>query len=369
MSEQGGSGSAAAVPPVDAPRLPPDAQPLPGSPPQQYVQPYPAAAVPPFTSPPPKPSPLPAEPAEHWRFLRTPRHRWWRPLAGLALLAVAFLVTQILAAVGALVWDVGIEHRDPIAYLSSISEFKITPALFLANNIGLDLLVPATLLLQWAVWGQRPRWLSSVRGGFRWRWMLRAALVVVPVWLVLLGLQFVASPGTFTLSPTWLVLLIGVLLTTPLQAAGEEYMFRGFIPRAVAAWFPGRSSLGLGVAFVVATLAGNVPFMLLHGAGDPWLNVFYLAFGLSLSVLAWRTGGLEAGVLIHATNNTLALVPTVLWGSVADAFDRSNGVVGDAWPTEVVVPVLVQFAVVAVLILMARRGGVDRVGPVRVGRE
>ncbi len=40
------------------------------------------------------------------------------------------------------------------------------------------------------------------------------------------------------------------------------------------------------------------------------------------------TGGLEAPVLIHALNNTLLFVPTVILGQMSQSFDRSAGTGG-----------------------------------------
>jgi hypothetical protein len=41
------------------------------------------------------------------------------------------------------------------------SEITVTPMMFLAFNLSLAAQVPLALLLQWAFYGQRPRWLSS----------------------------------------------------------------------------------------------------------------------------------------------------------------------------------------------------------------
>jgi membrane protease YdiL (CAAX protease family) len=99
--------------------------------------------------------------------------------------------------------------------------------------------IPLALLLQWAFYGQRPRWLSSVEGGFRWRWFGRAALTVVPIWVVYVAVAYLIEPERIgRLSADASVLLIAALLTTPLQAAGEEHGARGLINRAAASWRP-----------------------------------------------------------------------------------------------------------------------------------
>ena len=95
------------------------------------------------------------------------------------------------------------------------------------------------MFLQWLIWGQPVRWLHSVTGIFRWRLLGRVASIVVPLWIVYMvhrrtGAFPQASggtePGSFTGESV--ALLIIMLLTTPLQAAGEEYGARGLIMRA-----------------------------------------------------------------------------------------------------------------------------------------
>jgi hypothetical protein len=145
-----------------------------------------------------------------------------------------------------------------------------------------------------------------------------------------------------------------VLLTTPLQAAGEEYAFRGLIGRGVGSWFA--SPLA---ALIVATVVSSVGFALVHFAADPWLNLYYFAFGAALCFLAWRTGGLEAGVLIHATNNVLFLLPTVLFGDPNSIFERGVGTGGPI----VLAPVAIVWLVAIGLSWWANREGVVRLAP------
>src|SRR5215203_3845856 len=91
---------------------PPDPGPDPGqsSPPGPFLPPPPPPPPTPAPLPvswlqAPPPVPAPAGPAEAWvprpysQLVRGPRHRWWRPLAGLGVLLG--LVAGLLFAVGA----------------------------------------------------------------------------------------------------------------------------------------------------------------------------------------------------------------------------------------------------------------------------
>lgn len=259
---------------------------------------------------------LPVEERSYPVFLRAPRWRWWKPL--LALIATA-LLAAIAMTVPALL-GMFADGTD-IMQAAASGQLELGPWGFLGNNVGIALCIPIAMVMQWAFFGQRPRWLSSVEGRFRWGWFFRCCAVIVPIWLVMMGIEFALS-GLPELKwrPYTVLLIVGILLTTPFQAAGEEYLMRGLQTKIVASYFK-RETLGWAIAAVVSSLS----FMWLHSAADPWLNVFYFSFGMVSSFIAWKTGGLEAAVAIHVVNNMLseALMP---WSDISKMFDRSAGV-------------------------------------------
>lgn len=261
---------------------------------------------------------LPVMERDYFAFWRAPRFRWWKSLLAIALGGVVFLfLSGILGTIGMLM-----DGTDPLAVVQGRS--GIGPAFFIANNISLALCVPLAMVTAWVCVQQRPRWLTSVAGRMRWRWFFVVVAAILPLWILLIGIGLlVAPPSGVGLWPHTTLMVVGILLTTPLQAAGEEYLVRGLLGRAVAAWLP-NPVVGFGLSTIVT--AGV--FMLLHGAGDPWLNVFYVAFGVVGSWLTWRTGGLEAAVAIHVVNNMLseAILPFV---DMSGMFNRTAGA-GDA---------------------------------------
>lgn len=284
---------------------------------------------------------LPVEDRDYFAFWRAPRYRWWKSLLALAmggLLAATVMIA--LPLVGLLV-----DGAD-LGELASTGAIEVGPGLFLGNNIALALCVPIALLVQWACVQQPPGWLSSVEGRLRWRWLAVVALTILPLWILLVGGQLLIEPPT---DARWrdysAVMIVGILLTTPLQAAGEEYLVRGLLGRIVASWF---SAPALG--FAASTAMTAWVFMLLHGAGDPWLNAFYVLFGVACSWLTWRTGGLEAAIALHVVNNVLseALLP---FTDFSDLFDREAGV-ADA---TMLIQLAAVAAAVAVVEHLARR--------------
>lgn len=340
--------------------MPPDQPPTAHQPypPQAYPpQAYPSQTYPSQASAPVPVPTLPAEGTPYHHFLRTPRHRWWKPLLLVVGVLVAYGVLSLATMLVAIVVDVvSGRNRD----ILSGGNPEMTPALFLGTNVGLALMVPACLLLQWAVYGQRPRWLSSVEGGFRWGLLARCALVLVPIYVVYVGgTTLLTGLPSGPVQPEAVAFVVITLLTTPLQSAGEEYAVRGLLTRAFAAWLPPRF-----VAFVVASLLSAGVFAAGHPNLTPWRLAAYLIIALGFSVLVWRTGGLEAAVLGHALNNVLVIVPTALWGDMTAAL---LGVQAEAGPLDAVIMVALAAVSWVGVELVFRRSRYVRVAPASVG--
>ncbi len=296
---------------------------------------------------------LPVQPTEYQMFWRAPSWRWWRPIVGLIVGVLIMLVLAIMLSSGAVALDIltGRLVVDGSADLSL--DQLMSPALFLANNVVLAGLIPVAFLISAAVFKQRPGFVSSVVGNLRWRWLARCLAIITPLWLVMIGIEWILSArdggldGIGVNADTWL-LVVGILITTPLQSAGEEYGFRGAINRLAASFFANKTA-GLVVGLIVSSTA----FMFAHSAADPWLNTYYFFFGATSCILVWRTGGLEASIVMHVVNNVLseAALP---FSDLSGLFDRSAGTAGPE--------VLIQMGVVAVATALicwqAKRTGV-----------
>lgn len=216
----------------------------------------------------------------------------------------------------------------------------MTPALFLATNLSLALMIPATMLLQWWIHGQRPRWLSSVEGRFRWGLLARSAVVLVPVFVVYVGASFLLGGlPSGPINAEAIPYLAIVVLTTPLQSAGEEFAVRGMLTRAIAAWIPPRV-----IALVAASVLSAGIFVLGHPNLTPGRLGSLLVVALGFSLLTWRTGGLEAAVLGHALNNALIMIPTALWGDMGSLIGGDSGDTGIIEVLIMVVVMLVSWA-------------------------
>ncbi|MFG2195946.1 CPBP family intramembrane glutamic endopeptidase [Streptomyces sp. NPDC048639] len=171
--------------------------------------------------------------------------------------------------------------------------------------LGFGLIIPVVLLTtRWV--GRRPAGtVSSVSGRVRWRWLMVCLAVALPVsvgTLIMMATLASDTGGTNDVemaSPS--VFLLGLAMAwilVPFQAAGEEYMYRGWLLQAAGSWL--RSPW-------IAMVPQALLFAASHGWGTPWGFIDLTVFGLVTAFLAIRTGGIEAGIALHVFNNVLAM--------------------------------------------------------------
>ncbi len=321
----------------------------PGPPPDGYG--WPAVPVPAWARVPA--DPMPDGPREYHQLVRGRRYAWWRPLLALLLCAGFALSAQVVLGI-ALVVVVLATGGSPMAALNRMASGQAMDALTFSYVVaGLISLIPSAMLASWIVNRIRPRFLSSVAGGFRWGWLLRCLVICVPIFVAYLIVQFALGWDYQPKPRQWVALLIIVVIGIPFQSAGEEYAFRGLILQNVGSWFANRI-----VGLVVAIIPSVILFALAHGSFDPWVFADLAVFAVSSCFLAWRTGGLEASIALHATNNVTLMVATILFGGWADAF-IGQGTTGD--PLMPLATLVVNGLSVAGILVWSRRIGLQRV--------
>lgn len=387
-SSPAGPGADGPTPAHPAPAYPnpastPPGQPAPGQPPPGYpvqgypqgpppgYQPgpyapgtYPSGAYPPGMYPggayaylPAKPPALPAEPVEYQHLLRGPRRKWWRPIVSF-LLVVAGVAA---ASIGLLIFIVvgWLATGEDLSAFEELSLDFNNPVTFAGQNLWLAMLIPIAGLATWIAHGVRPGFVSSVVGRFRWGWFAWCLLVVVPLWLLYLGLSVVIFDGgsgdvvdTAGRPATWVALLVLTFLTTPLQSAGEEYLFRGWLMQQIGSYVKNTYA-----ALAIAIVASSVVFALAHTSLDPWILIDLGAFATAAVLLTWRTGGLEAAVALHLVNNVVILSLATLTTGLSDSFitPETTGT-----PAEAAMSVTSLAIVTAVIWWVAGRRGVAR---------
>ena len=280
---------------------------------------------PPYQPPSPEMTAHPhPEPQSYPLMLRTWNYVWWKPVVGLLLAVVAFVLVQVLLGVvlvvGALLDDGPGTFGDRLTEVSTLD--KVTPWSMLYLNLGLASLTLIAWFVVRVVHGLRPRWLSSVQPGFRWRFFFACtglALVALIVSL-LVGALLPHDPnqlsGTARM-PTGQLLATAVVivLTTPLQALGEEYGFRGYLMQASGSLFRSR---------VAALLVTSVLFALAHGTQNFPLFFDRFAFGLMAGLVVILVGGLEAGIALHVLNNLLAFGIAIAYNQLDSTLNVSE---------------------------------------------
>jgi membrane protease YdiL (CAAX protease family) len=314
---------------------------------------------PPAYAGPAMPFEVPAEPSQggqarpYPQLLRGPRFVWWRPFLSLVVLAGAVCVVLSMVFVADVAYlSISQATGRSTAGGPSPPNWEATPAGMLATNLVLAALVPATMAAVWVGFGWKPRWAASVVGGIRWCWLgwcagVAVAVLVLPMLVITLLTEDVSS---WTPQPQWPALAAVVILTTPLQAAGEEYLFRGWIPLTIGSLF-GAPRVGGLVGGTVASLL----FAFAHGQQDPWLFIDRFAFGAIACWLVWRTGGLEAGIAVHAVNNLSVFGFTLAKGNLVRSLSPTHAILSG-----VVVDVVTLTVAGVVISALARRQRVTR---------
>lgn len=303
------------------------------------------------------------------RLLRAqPTYRWWRPLLAILLLAVfvlltSFIVVGVGAGIGVLIGEIRTDTAAnleadllALAVIDAGSPFHLTVAL-LSVVVWLPC-VPLALLCA----GIRPAGfatnvLNSVTFRLRGRWL---ATLLLPATVVSLaatvvsvgaGIAFGEALVAPTITPTIVLSIALILLIVPFQAAAEEYVFRGVLMQAIGSWVR-----WLPLALVIPTLvfvAGHIY--------DVWGLLDVGVFGLAAAVLTWRTGGLEAAIVMHALNNIVAflVLASGILGTTAVTAEGGS-------PLGVGITVVTMSGYLLWVERLARRRGVERMSRIRV---
>ncbi len=241
--------------------------------------------------------------AFHRLVLARPRSRWWTPvvvgLVGLVIYAglVAALLagTVVLSAIG------GPAIAGALRPALDGAVLDVTSPASLVVGLGtIALMLPSYLLASRIVNGRRLGLVTSVQGRMRWRWLLVCTALAVAAALAATGVSLLLPADAATVAPadaqTMRAALAVVLVLVPLQAAAEEYVFRGYLIQTLGRW----------LRHPLVPVLLPVPLFVLGHLYDPVGQVSVGLFAIAAGWLTWRTGGLEAAIAVHVVNNLLA---------------------------------------------------------------
>lgn len=280
------------------------------------------------------------------RLTRPAGGAWWRLAATLVLGAVGSLVVSAAA----LLIVLAVAHALGFGGFK-IDTTQINAGMLLGTNLGLALLIPLALLLTRLLYEVRPRWVASLGPGLRWRWLGRSLLIAGAIWFVLFVIVLASSLTSphKPIGSAEIGMLVVVLLTQPLQAAGEEFLFRGYVMQSL-----GATRLPTWICIVVSSAL----FATAHLQFAPPLFADRFILGLALAWLALRTGGLESGIAIHTVKNMSVLIPAALLNQTSQAVEPT----GVTW-----VPVIIDIVMLAIVLPLLVRAHDRRHRPVRPG--
>lgn len=245
------------------------------------------------------------------------RMAWWKGIVVILALPLVLAVSQL-----GLYLVAGLIEGNPFAS-------ELTPLKLLAANLstGITALLALLLIRRFAKVPWRTV-LSAPRRFDRRRLVIYflGSLVIVGVVMAIVGVTASQAIGwtNFAVTGTTVGILLVVVLTTPIQATGEEIILRGAIFPAAGTWFR-----AVRPAFITGLVVSSLIFALLHGSTDPVLFGYYLFFSVCVAVMGLITRGLEAAIAFHTANN---LVVTTLNSLFAEggavAVERSAGEAG-----------------------------------------
>lgn len=244
------------------------------------------------------------------QILRTQSYSWWRSLVGVVMSISLYLL--LVAVVSQVVILIGFELTSPGGTFAAFYQKSVgfgTAVGVLGTNLGIAALTPIAFVVIMVVHQMRPRWLGSVRPRLRWRMVLISLGVAAVALAINLVLSIVTNPHErfAPISHAWVYIVI-ILVTSPLQAAGEEYLFRGYLLQAFGSivstpWF--------------GVIVSSLVFALFHGTQNLPLFIDRFAFGVLAALLVWKTGGIEAGIGAHVINNVYAFGLGTLTGTLS----------------------------------------------------
>ena len=162
---------------------------------------------------------------------------------------------------------------------------------------GTAVLVPAGLIAIKIV-GERP--LSSyIYSREKWNWKLFICpLIITLLVLIIPHTYLIYSHGLTFANNFTIITLILTLILAPLQAWGEEIVFRGILMQGLGSWFK---------MPILAIVLQALVFLFIHPYNIIGM-VDILFYGLFYGIVTWKTNGLEASMAMHAANNTLGMV-------------------------------------------------------------
>lgn len=280
---------------------------------------------------------------------QTGNSKWWSWWVGLVVIIIFYVIIgSIPIVIGTIMGFVVLDESG------SMLGGSANPVQFALVMISPIMLFVGTWLAQRLIHRRSMTQLTST-SRFRWPLVWQGMAIWLGMGIIFTVAESLIYPGryawTFDVNQ-WILIAPLVLLLIPIQAAGEELFFRGYLMQAVARLWAQPVFLVLlsGVAFMVPHLANPEMGKALGGEIPMALNYFLV--GVGTAWLSVRDNGIERAIGMHVVNNVYAGVAVGYTSSVlgTPTFVQANVI--DAWYG--VITVIVGFAVLICWPLPAR---------------
>ena len=280
---------------------------------------------------------------------QTGNSKWWSWWVGVVVIVICYVIIgsipMVIATMMVLITLDG---------SGSMLAGNADPLQFAIVMISPIMLFVGTWLAQRFVHRRSMTQLTST-SRFRWPLVWQGMAIWLGMGIIFTVAESLIYPGryewTFDFNQ-WILIAPLVLLLIPIQAAGEELFFRGYLMQAVARLWAQPVFLVLvsGVAFMAPHLANPEMGKALGGEIPMALNYFLV--GVGTAWLSVRDNGIERAIGMHVVNNVYAGVAVGYTGSVLGTPTLVQANVIDAWYGVVVI--IISFAVLILWPLPAK---------------
>lgn len=271
---------------------------------------------------------------------QTGNSKWWSWWVGVVVIVICYVIIGSIPMVIATM--MGLITLDGSG---SMLAGNADPLQFAIVMISPIMLFVGTWLAQRFIHRRSMTQLTST-SRFRWPLVWQGMAIWLGMGVLFTVAESLIYPGRYTWTfdvNQWILIAPLVLLLIPIQAAGEELFFRGYLMQAVARLWAQPVFLVLlsGVAFMAPHLANPEMGKALGGEIPMALNYFLV--GVGTAWLSVRDNGIERAIGMHVVNNVYAGVAVGYTGSVlgTPTFVQANVI--DAWYG--VITIIVGFAV------------------------
>jgi membrane protease YdiL (CAAX protease family) len=258
---------------------------------------------------------------------QTGNSKWWSWWVGLVVILVCYIILGAIPAVIGM--GMGLIDLDETGSFGGSGD----PVQFALVMFSPIMLFVGVWLAQRLVHRRTLTQLTSTTT-FRWQLVWQSMTIWLGLGVLFTAIEALIYPGryqwTFDLSK-WILIAPLVLLAIPIQASGEELMFRGYLMQAFARLWAQPVFLVLlsGVAFMAPHLLNPEMGSALGGPIPMALNYFLV--GVGTAVLSIRDNGIERAIGMHVVNNLYAGMVVGYEGSVLGTPTLVQANVIDAW--------------------------------------